>query len=214
MSAVKPQLLYRSSKHHSQADTRERPLRGVRQDKGGQTDARRASRQVARKTTLVRAVQPSKKSTQHKTAKVTLWVRPIVRDDLERRAKRDGISLSAAGAALLEHALQQSLDMEYGALLRPILKQAVREELKAMSSRITWLLLRNAFDSGQTRALVANILGRQPGITLDLLEKILDQSAKTAKGNLARKTPQLTALLEMVEKWVFTETRQPNEDTD
>jgi hypothetical protein len=207
------QTLYTSAKHRHISDARIRPLRGVGQDKGGQSDARRASHQAARNPTPVRAVLSRTKSPQPKTVKITLWVRPLVKDELARRATRDGISLSAAGATLVEHALQQSLDMEYGALLRPILKQAVRDELKAMSSRLTWLLLRNAFDAGQTRALVTNILGRQPGMTPDLLDTILDQSAKTAKGNLGRKTPQLTALLEIVEKLVFSDMLPTNEDS-
>jgi hypothetical protein len=214
MSNTKSQILYTSSKQQTLSDSRERPLRGVRQDKGGTASARAASHQAARRHAQARAKPPSTKSPQHTTVKITLWVRPLVKDELARRSSREGISLSAAGAALLERALQQSLDMEYGALLRPIITRAVRDELTSVSGRLTWLLLRNAFDSGQTRALVTNILGRQPGMTPDLLEKILDQSAKTAKGNLARKTPQLTALLEMIETFVFTEGALSHKDNE
>jgi hypothetical protein len=212
MGKFHSQVLYKASNHQAHSDDSVRASRRVRQDKGGHSSARRASTQLARNTNRVRAVQPSKTSTPKHAVKITLWVRPLVKDHLERRAKRDGISLSSAGATFLERALQQSLDMQYGALLRPIIKHAVRDELKVMSSRMTWLLVRNAFDSGQTRALVANVLGRQPGITPDLLNTILDQSAKTAKGNLARKTPQLTALLEEVEKLVFHQMLPINEE--
>ena len=214
MDTRRSQILYKPSKEQSLSRVRARPLRSVRQDKGGPAGARAASVQAARRQTQTRAAQPRTKVTQQKTVKITLWVRPLVKDELARRASRDGLSLSAAGAAFLEQALQQSLDLQYGALLRPIITRAVRDELTAVSSRLTWLLLRNAFDAGQTRALATNILGRQPGITPDLLETILDQSAKTAKGNLARKTPQLTALLEMVETWVFTKNGPPQNDDE
>jgi hypothetical protein len=49
---------------------------------------------------------------------------------------------------------------------------------------------------------VTNILGRQPGVTPDMLKSILDGSSKTAKGNITRKTPQLTELIEAVEHWI------------
>ena len=73
------------------------------------------------------------------------------------------------------------------------------------STRIALLLVRVAFESGQTRALVTNILGRQPGVSPELLNTILDGSGKTAKGNITRKTPQLAAILEEVEKWLKPE---------
>jgi hypothetical protein len=49
---------------------------------------------------------------------------------------------------------------------------------------------------------VTNILGKQPGVTQDLLKDILAMSQKTAKGNITRKTPQLTALIDAVEQWL------------
>ena len=214
MDTRRSQILYKVSNHQTTSRVRARPLRGVRQDKGGPPDARAASVQAARRQTQTRAKQPSTKAARHTTVKLTLWVRPLVKDELARRASRDGLSLSAAGAAFLEQALQQSLDLQYGALLRPIITRAVRDELAAVSSRLTWLLLRNAFDAGQTRALATNILGRQPGMTPELLDTILDQSAKTAKGNLARKTPQLTALLEAVETWIFSDGVPPHNDDE
>jgi len=98
-----------------------------------------------------------------------------------------------------------NVDMQYGSLLQPIIEQAIRKQMRSISTRLAWLLVRVAFDSGQTRSLVTNILGRQQGVTPEVLKTILDNSSKTAKGNITRKTPQLIELIEAVEHWIGDE---------
>jgi hypothetical protein len=87
-------------------------------------------------------------------------------------------------------------------LLEPIIKSAIQKAMRARDARLAWLLVRVAFDAEQTRSLVTNILGRQQGMTEDMLKNILAMSQRTAKGNITRKTPQLTELMEAVEKWL------------
>ena len=142
---------------------------------------------------------------KRKTVKLTVWVKPVVKAELERIAEQEGLSVSATGAAFLENALQAHVDMQYSSLLQPIIEQAIRKQMRSISTRLAWLLVRVAFDSGQTRSLVTNILGRQSGVTPDMLKTILDHSSKTAKGNITRKTPQLIELIEAVEQWIGAE---------
>ena len=144
-------------------------------------------------------------TTKRKTVQVTLWVKPVVKAELQRLAEQEGLSVSATGAAFLEQALQANVDMQYSSLLQPIIEQAIRKQMRSISTRLAWLLVRVAFDSGQTRSLVTNILGRQPGVTPEVLKTILDNSSKTAKGNITRKTPQLIELIEAVEQWMIAE---------
>jgi hypothetical protein len=151
----------------------------------------------------VRSQKPPKAAS--KTAKVTLWIKPIVKQELERMAKREGLSLSAAGAAFLEEALRQKLHIQHAVLLQPIVEQAIRRQMRGISTRLAWLLVRVAFDAGQTRSLVTNVLGRQPGVTPEILSTILENSSKTARGNITRRTPQLTELIEAVEDWIQPE---------
>jgi hypothetical protein len=151
----------------------------------------------------VRSQKPPKAA--NKTAKVTLWIKPIVKQELERMARREGLSLSAAGAAFLEEALRQKLHIQHAVLLQPIIEQAIRKQMRGISTRLAWLLVRVAFDAGQTRSLVTNVLGRQPGVTPEILSTILDNSSKTARGNITRRTPQLTELIEAVEDWIQPE---------
>src|SRR4051794_15183590 len=49
---------------------------------------------------------PAQHSTSRKREYVMLWVEPVVKSELERRAKRNKLSLSATGSTLLKKALQ------------------------------------------------------------------------------------------------------------
>ena len=191
----------------------QQPRSGVRQDKPRPQSARIASPQPAPRKKLMRAHETesngarsqNRPTPKRKTVKLTVWVKPIVKAELERVAEREGLSISATGAAFLEQALQANIDMQYSSLLQPIIESAIRKQMRGISTRLAWLLVRVAFDSGQTRSLVTNILGRQPGVTEEVLKTILDNSSKTAKGNITRKTPQLIELINAVEHWIGAE---------
>jgi hypothetical protein len=186
---------------------------GVGQDKRAFASARHTSRQPAPDKKPLRAPQVKHKRIRsqinfimhQKAAKVTTWVKPGVKAELERIAAEQGLSVSATSAALLEEAVRQKLHVQHAVLLQPIIEQAIRQQMKGISTKLAWLLVRVAFDAGQTRSLVTNILGRQPGVTPDMLKTILEQSGKSAKGNITRKTPQLTELIEAVEQWILAE---------
>jgi hypothetical protein len=188
----------------------QQPHSGVWQDNPTPRTARTASLQPAPRKKAMRPQQMNSKThrsqnrstAKRKTVHLTLWVKPVVKAELERIAEREGVSVSKAGGAFLEQALQQNIDLQYSALLHPIIEQAIAKQMRSYSSRIAMLLVRVAFASEQTRGIVTNILGRQPGVTPDVLTTILDGSSKTAKGNITRKTPQLTELMDAVEHWI------------
>jgi hypothetical protein len=186
----------------------QRPLGGVRQDKARVESARVASPQPApvTKVTRTRFSNTSRVRSQNATGarreRVTLWVDPLVKAEVERIADREGLSVSAAGAAFLHQSLQKNADLQYGALLTPVIERAIARQMRGIATRLAWLLVRVAFDAGQTRSLVTNILGRQPGVSQSLLKTILDGSARTAKANITRRTPQIESLIEAVEHWI------------
>lgn len=146
-----------------------------------------------------------KRSNKRRTVPLMLWVKPSVKAELQHLAGGEGLSVSKTGAAFLEEAIRQKLHVQHAVLLQPIIEQAIRKQMRGISTRLAWLLVRIAFDSGQTRSIVANILSRQPGVTADMLNHILDQSSKTAKRNITRRTPQIVELIEAVEHWIVAE---------
>jgi hypothetical protein len=182
----------------------------VRQDKGRISSARTGTKQPAPYQNPMRphelntgaARSKNKPIPKRKTVHLTLWVDPIVKRELQRVAELEGLTVSKTGAAFLKQALQHNVDMHYSALLTPIIETAIDKRMNSRDSRLAWLLIRIAFDTGQTRSLVANILGRQQGMTEDVLKNILAMSQRTAKGNLTRRTPQIAELMEAVEKWL------------
>ena len=194
----------------SSTPTIPQPLRGVRQDKPHPQRARTASQQPAPLQKVMRPHEmnhntyrsQNKPIPKRKTVHLTLWVKPIVKEELQRRAAQDGLSVSAIGGTFLEKALQQNIDMQYGALLQPIIQQAISKHMRAYSTRIAVLLVRSLFASEQTRSLATNILGRQPGMTPKELNDILDGSTNSAKRNITWLTPQLTDLVKEVAKWI------------
>ena len=200
---------------------------GVRQDKGASKRARIATIQPAPREKVTRSQQlnndtprsQNKPNPKRKTVQLTLWVKPVVKAELKRIAEQESnkkkeekeVSISAVGGAFLEKALQTNLDMQYGALLQPIIESAIGKQMRSMSTRLAFLLVRVAFASEQTRSLVTNVLGRQQGVTPAVLNEILDGSSKAAKGKITHRTPQLEELIAEVERWFQTEDNKTHE---
>jgi len=78
-----------------------------------------------------------------------------------------------------------------------------------MSARQSWLMTRNVFASEQTRGLVTNMLGRQPGMTEEKLKNILAMTKRTAKGNLTRRNPELEELIAAIKQWLDHDENEP-----
>jgi hypothetical protein len=104
---------------------------------------------------------------------------------------------------LLKEILRQKFHQQQAATLPTIIEKAVAKSNRSLATRLVSLLVRIAFDTGQTRVLATNTLGMQDGMTQDSLKEILDTADKRTKANLTRKTPQLTELMEAVEKWLL-----------
>ena len=132
-----------------------------------------------------------------------LWVNPIVKAEVQRQAELTGLSVSATGAALLEEILRQKLHVQQAATLETVLEKIIAKANLSLATRLSWLLVRIAFDTGQTRVLATNTLGMQEGMTEENLKEILATADKRTKANLTRKTPQLIDLMEAVEKWLL-----------
>jgi hypothetical protein len=150
-------------------------------------------------------------SIQNKKVFIGVWVDPIVKDELQRRAKANGLSVSASANALIARALQQSIDMQYGSLLEAGIRKAIDNNLQKRFSRIDRMLARQTLAAEQTKAVSVNVLGRQPGMTQEILDHILEESAAYARRKLSQQTPELEKALSDLEAGL-NEEEKPEEN--
>jgi hypothetical protein len=146
---------------------------------------------------------------------LSIWVKPIVKAEIQRlvdqgqKEGNDKITASSVAAALLEKAVQGHIDMQYGALLEPVFQNLFDRRMAARDNRLALLLVRNYLVAEQTRGLVTYIASRQPDMTPDILNDILDNTFKEAKKKLIRRSPELEELIKEVKSWVIEEERAP-----
>jgi hypothetical protein len=141
---------------------------------------------------------------KRQTVKLTTWVKPSVKHELQRIAEAESLSLSRTGAAALEDWLAKRLDIQYASFLEPIIQRAIAEGMRAYSSRLATLEVRSLFLAEQTRAIAYNTLRKPPRLTLtdEMVDKIMDGSKNTAKRNIERVDPELAPVIGAVEAWL------------
>jgi hypothetical protein len=143
------------------------------------------------------------RSKRRRLQQVASWVDSSMKEQLLQMARSEGLSVSQTISALLKEILRQRFHQQQAALLPEIIKQTVTDANRTMVTRFAALLVRIAFDTGQTRVLATNTLGRQEGMSEETLKEILATADRRTKANLTRKTPQLTELVEAVEQWLM-----------
>src|SRR6266567_4498136 len=130
---------------------------------------------------------------KRQTVKLTTWVKPAVKHELQRIASAEGLTVSRTGAEALEQWVAQQSHIQHRGIFQPMIERAIAKEMRAYSSRLAMLLVRSLFTSEQTRALAYNTLRKPPGVTLtdEAVDKIMEGSKNTAKRNISRVDPEL-----------------------
>ena len=211
----KPQHVYLRSeksenKQNSESDRlQDNGASASRRTPSGQPAASGERSHVQELTAVIDRLQ-NRPENSEKLEKITAYIPKKVKAELKRLAdqgigEKQDLSFSVVAAAFLVMGVQHNVNLQYGALLQPVIEKVIREEMQGFKTHLAWLLVRIAFDTGQTRSLATNILNRQPGLDNDAFRSIVTESAKAAKSNLTRRTPQLTELYEAVERWMAGE---------
>jgi hypothetical protein len=189
----------------------------VRQDKYTSPGVRVASAQPVRPDTTECTQQKNTKISRiqnhpSKVAKhlVAGRVSGVSYDQIEKLRAQNGkkgekLSRSEVVSNLIETALQSHVDMQYGALLNPVIENAIDRRMQTRDNRLVALLVRIAFETGQIRGIVTNNLAIQPGITEEIIQTVLTNSEKDAKSNISRRTPQIIEMLEDLKQWLTDE---------
>jgi hypothetical protein len=127
----------------------------------------------------------------------TVHFQPLVRADMEHIAGKKGLSFSQVVNDACEFYAEATLEEKYKASLKTELRQMIREELAAFGHRIVYFLRRLAFSAEHARLLITNVLKilLQRGGRYDEkhFHTLVDATAKTAKRNILRNTPQSKA---------------------
>jgi hypothetical protein len=130
----------------------------------------------------------------------TLHIHPLVKAELARLSAETGESISAIGAQALYEWATSSVERQHATTLKVELRQMFREELQAYGHRIVFFLMRIAFSAEQARILITNSLKVLLQMRGNFDEKtyftMVDGSAKLAKKNIIRNTPQMKTMLE------------------
>src|SRR2546426_6254436 len=103
---------------------------------------------------------------KRQTVKLTIWVKPTVKHEFQRIASAEGLTASRTGAAALEEWLARRSHIQHRGIFQPMIEQAIAKEMRAYSSRIAALIVRDLFIDEQTRAIAYNTLRKPPGLPL------------------------------------------------
>jgi hypothetical protein len=171
---------------------------GVMQDKSDALTDRSASDQPHRPLEEVRLNHNGVRSNYSRLygkeplVPLTTQVRRSTKAEIERLAKlgdgKEKMSVSAVAAGFLERGVQGNIDMQYGAMLRPVIEHAIKKEIERHINRVISLLIKVFYASEQGRILNIQIL---PFILeaiddVDELPLIISNSEKQAWDNLKR----------------------------
>jgi hypothetical protein len=78
--------------------------------------------------------------------------------EIQRIAAQDGESDSATARAYLGRGLQANIDMQYGAMLRPVIQDQIHKDIQAYSNRNFTMNWQALYAAEQSRLLSIHIL--------------------------------------------------------
>ena len=89
---------------------------------------------------------------------ITIHIPKKWKADIQRLAALDGESDSATARAFLGRGMQANIDMQYGAMLKPVIEHTIRDNFQRYSDRQANLNLQTLTSSEQNRNLSIHIL--------------------------------------------------------
>jgi hypothetical protein len=154
---------------------------GVRQDK---------SVPLIKRSAMDRGYQRSNtgQSNPNSLVPFTTQVKRFVKSEIHRIARENKISDSAAGSALLERMIQYNADIQYGALLEPIIKNEIKKDIGGYSNRIAYLAVQAYYSAEESRIINTKVLSYLFGDDTEIFKQVVAEARKEARVNIARHT--------------------------
>jgi hypothetical protein len=145
-----------------------------------------------------------KRSTKRRLSQLATWVEDPIVFTIQQKARKKGLSMSAAIRKLLIKALKDEESVDE-ALDTEALQESVKRENRRLARRLSWFLVRLVFDVGHIKVLASNTLGMQHGMNEHMLKDIMQDADRQTKKSLSRKNPELAGFVDEVEKWLLSE---------
>ena len=155
---------------------------GVRQDKSGLIRDRAASDQPYRTADEIRSNQNSRHLPQSNTTApqrsntvsphmppdpidfdgplvpLTIQIPKHLKAEIQRLAAEEGESDSATARAFLGRGVQANIDMQYGAMLRPVIQDQIHRDIQNYSNRNANINFQALYAAEQSRLMAIHIL--------------------------------------------------------
>ena len=182
---------------------------GVRLDKRGVSRARIRVDQPAAFSDPARArgsntqiPRTKKHSTKRRKLQITTWVDEPLMLKLTAKARKRDLSMSTTVRRLLRIALDNDDGQVDAALDTEKESERQARGIRALASRLAFLLIWIIYDVGAIKALASNTLSMQKDASPEMLTDIFKQANRSTQAALKRKRPELTPLVEAVEQWL------------
>jgi hypothetical protein len=104
-------------------------------------------------------------------------------------------SLSNVGGSFLEKAIQGNVDMQYHALLKPIIAETIRAEMRFFFDRFLAIVARIAYHVSQILNILIRVIALAPFIDEKTLHDIEDKSETSARTHITQRTPQVDEVI-------------------
>jgi hypothetical protein len=89
---------------------------------------------------------------------LTIQIPKRLKAEIQRLAAQDDESDSATARAFLARGVQANIDMQYGAMLRPVIQDQIHKDIQSFSNRTANIGLQAYYAAEQARLLAIHIL--------------------------------------------------------
>jgi hypothetical protein len=89
---------------------------------------------------------------------ITIQIPKLMKAEIQRIAAQEGESDSATARAFLGRGLQANIDMQYGAMLRPVIQDQIHKDMQSYSNRTANIGLQAYYAAEQARILAIHTI--------------------------------------------------------
>lgn len=176
MNSLKPQMIFEKETHA-----------GVRQDK--RPPRRSTASLIPPQTANTSSVdRPAHHGSETRRTSTISGRAPF---DLKARiagiAHAQGLTISEVVVSLVKKALQAESDLQYGALLEPVITKTIKNQMQVDTNRTAYLASRSFYAAEETRLLMLRLLSLALVDNPDLYEEYITEARRQARINLSRR---------------------------